>query len=202
MFSFAAFVFANFVALNLAADNYLIFSNYCEVSVWVGMSADYNGATTTWWDDGNPMLASGASQNLTLSDVITSIAVWGRTKCDFSTHENDVEYVCCATGDCGCRKVCTTGIKYGGTQAEITFGNPDNYDLSNIEGFHLPMTIKPIAPYTDTSGDLSCTTGGEPYESITDWAEKLLGGCQSYKKGENLVYSVANYDLSENLYKC
>jgi hypothetical protein len=83
---------------------------------------------------------------------------WGRTDCDSSGR--------CVTGDCGNRLECQgAGGAPPATLAEFRFdgwpGNLDYYDVSLVDGYNLPIQIKPINGYTKTSdGKYDCNTAG------------------------------------------
>lgn len=72
--------------------------------------------------------------------------VWGRTGCDFT--KSGPPY--CETGDCW-KEDCSSEPQLAGvppaTLAEMTLGgttNYDYYDISNVDGFNLPMQMVPV----------------------------------------------------------
>lgn len=77
--------------------------------------------------------------------------IWGRTGCDFDKTGNGT----CQTGDCGTSVNCTSAGSLPVTIAEFTLGdNIDYYDVSLVDGFNLPIVIKP------GGGKGNCSTAG------------------------------------------
>eukprot|EP01084_Bolivina_argentea_P128812 227616_1 len=208
-----AFVYIVSLASLTFASRKLVFKNYCEKTIWVGLSANWNKygnaneTYPTWWNEDGSIEANKTQTLIFPTDKVDSVSFWGRTQCNFDVDvphgANLSDFVCCALGDCECRKICQdkehpTGgtIRYAGTAGEINFNDIDNYDVANIEGFHIPMTMKPLSPYLNPSSkatNTSCKVAGEVYESIKDWETQILGACAHYSTGQNLVYSVANF---------
>lgn len=102
--------------------------------------------------------------------------MWGRTGCGGSR---------CETGDCGGGRLHCSGA--GGvppvTLAEITFdgaGNQDFYDISLVDGFNLPMSMRPRGGTTEgASGAYYCTSAG----CYTDINRICPSGMQLYGTG-------------------
>ena len=71
--------------------------------------------------------------------------IWARTGCS-----NDFDIFVCVTGDCGTGQV---GCNGAGASLPATFaellttaddGGRDMYNVSNVDGFNLPISITPI----------------------------------------------------------
>jgi hypothetical protein len=81
--------------------------------------------------------------------------VWGRYRCTATTSSPGGARFSCESGDCGTGQVGCNGA--GGappaTLAEFTLGGGgggggnklDFYDVSNVDGFNLPVEIEPAA---------------------------------------------------------
>lgn len=141
------------VLFTCRAEFYVDVVNNCDEAVWIGLNMECNGCTLPTLTD-NGKVDSDSQITITFEDdSVTSGVIWPRTRCDFSEHSGDGAYTCCALGDCSCEPVCQPdesikiGPGYGFSQAEFTFNGADgsdNYDISNINGFHLPITMRPI----------------------------------------------------------
>ncbi|OEL18824.1 Thaumatin-like protein 1a [Dichanthelium oligosanthes] len=89
------------------------------------------------------VLAPGASVSFPGVGATWSGRVWGRYRC---TTTSGARFTC-ESGDCGTGQVACNGA--GGappaTLAELTLGGgvKDFYDVSNVDGFNLPMQIEP-----------------------------------------------------------
>ena len=84
---------ANIVALNYATRK-LQLSNYCDESIWVVVSAQWDNNFSNWWTDesNNPTAELSIDTTQTLifpTDHVTSMAIWGRTRCNFSKPGTD-----------------------------------------------------------------------------------------------------------------
>ncbi|KAH9834846.1 thaumatin [Rhodofomes roseus] len=130
-----------FVA-SVAADRTFTVVNNCDYTVW---PAYFTGAGTsaptypTGWE-----AAAGTSVSFTVPGDWNSGRIWGRRDCDFSSSTDPS--TSCADGGCNggleCAKVGGTGVPPA-TVAEFTLGadGTDNYDVSLVDGFNIPMTI-------------------------------------------------------------
>ncbi|KAK7392507.1 hypothetical protein VNO78_20948 [Psophocarpus tetragonolobus] len=115
------------------------FTNNCEYTVWPG----------TLTGDQNPQLATtgfelgpGASNSVDLQSPWSG-RFWARTGCSNSNGRFS-----CITGDCASGQVeCNgAGAIPPATLAELTTapkGGQDFYDVSNVDGFNVPMSITP-----------------------------------------------------------
>jgi len=128
-------ILCQLLALSLA-KNFRSYSN-CPFPVWVGILGN----------SGKPAPANGGFRvdTWTYRDVDFpddwAGRFWGRTDCDENTGH-------CVTGDCGNKIECGGA---GGippvSLAEITltgWQNQDYYDISLVDGYNLPMQIKPV----------------------------------------------------------
>jgi hypothetical protein len=144
--------------------------NSCSYTVWPAIFTDLNVGTdkpsmpTGWeaasgnvttfnvpndWQSGYCFYRSCyplLSIELTIFSAYHS-RIWGRTDCDFSKPNASS----CATGGCNGGLLCD---EHGGTGvppvtvAEWTLGkngSPDNYDVSLVDGFNIPMSVVPTA---------------------------------------------------------
>lgn len=120
-------------------------SNKCNYKIWVGMFTDPSNNKVipkqpTGWE-----APPGHSTSFDVPDDWASGRIWGRTKCDFSKRGA----IACATGSCNggleCDKKTGTGVPPV-SLAELTLGRngqPDNYDVSFVDGFNIPMALIP-----------------------------------------------------------
>ncbi|MBA0562254.1 hypothetical protein Golob_007314 [Gossypium lobatum] len=66
--------------------------------------------------------------------------LWGRTGCSFDKNGNGT----CQTGSCGTSINCTSAGSLPVSIAEFTLGDDiDYYDVSLVDGFNLPIVVKP-----------------------------------------------------------
>ncbi|RAL44396.1 hypothetical protein DM860_011673 [Cuscuta australis] len=82
--------------------------------------------------------------------------IWGRTNCNFDASGRGG----CQTGDCGGLLQCTGWGKPPNTLAEFAlnqFNNLDFFDISNVDGFNIPMQFGPTNPGADKCHAISCT---------------------------------------------
>ncbi|CAF3747141.1 unnamed protein product [Rotaria sp. Silwood1] len=136
-----AIIFACVVSITLSARTFRI-TNNCDQKLWFGVQ-------------GQPLIYGGgfevnsrSSINLAVPDGWVSGRIWPRTGCRSVNGK-----LTCATGDCGA-PVNGFGVQCNGiggqppaTIAEFTldgWGGSDYYDLSNVDGHSIGMTIKPI----------------------------------------------------------
>ncbi|RCV10458.1 hypothetical protein SEVIR_2G120200v4 [Setaria viridis] len=124
------------------------FRNNCPETVWPATLTSSGPAFPTT----GFALAPGASVSFPGVGATWSGRVWGRHRCTTTTGAR----FSCESGDCGTGQVACGGA--GGappaTLAEFTLGggaNKDFYDVSNVDGFNLPVDIEPAA-----AGDGRC----------------------------------------------
>ncbi|KAL5725213.1 hypothetical protein ACHQM5_008381 [Ranunculus cassubicifolius] len=107
--------------------------NNCKDTVWPGITpGDY-------FDGGGFSLIPGQSKIFTAPLSWTG-RIWGRTGCSFNKSGQGK----CQTGNCGPSLKCSASAKPPATLAEFTLATLDFYDVSLVDGFNIPMSIKPI----------------------------------------------------------
>ncbi|XP_062178062.1 pathogenesis-related thaumatin-like protein 3.5 [Alnus glutinosa] len=117
--------------------------NNCKETIWPGVTPGEN------FNGGGFTLKPGQSIVFT-APVAWSGRIWGRTGCDFDKNGNGS----CETGACGTTFKCGASGKTPSTLAEFTLADPDFYDVSLVDGFNLPMAVKPI------NGKGNCSVAG------------------------------------------
>jgi len=121
--------------------------NNCKYTVWPAIFTDLNVGKSkpsqpTGWE-----AKAGSTVNFNVPDDWQSGRIWGRTGCDFKKSGPTA----CQTGGCNgglkCDEHTGTGVPPV-TVAEWTLGkngSPDNYDVSLVDGFNVPMSVVPTA---------------------------------------------------------
>lgn len=117
--------------------------NDCKETIWPAVTPGDS------FGGGGFVLKRGQSVVLT-APVGWSGRIWGRTGCKFDQNGNGT----CATGNCGTSLKCSASGEPPATLAEFTLANPDFYDVSLVDGFNLPMVVKPL------HGVGNCTVAG------------------------------------------
>ncbi|KAF9599913.1 hypothetical protein IFM89_001859 [Coptis chinensis] len=117
--------------------------NDCKETIWPGVIPGDN------FNGGGFQLKPGQSMIFN-APVSWSGRIWGRTGCNFDN--NGVGS--CQTGDCGPSLKCSGSGKPPSSLAEFTLASPDFYDVSLVDGFNLPLTVKAI------NGKGNCSTAG------------------------------------------
>ncbi|KAK3039176.1 hypothetical protein RJ639_026709 [Escallonia herrerae] len=117
--------------------------NSCKETIWpaVAPGESFNG--------GGFALKPGQSIVLT-APVAWSGRIWGRTGCNFNQNGQGK----CDTGNCGTSLKCTASGEPPASLAEFTLASPDFYDVSLVDGFNLPMSVKAV------NGRGNCSTAG------------------------------------------
>nr|WIL60103.1 nodulation protein [Melilotus officinalis] len=117
----------------------ITFMNKCPYTVWPGTltSAQKPQLSKTGFE-----LASGKSDSVDVPSPWEG-RFWGRTGCS-----NNAGKFSCATADCGSGQVACNGAGAvpPATLAELHVeanGGQDYYDISNVDGFNVPMSIAP-----------------------------------------------------------
>ncbi|KAL3814471.1 hypothetical protein ACJIZ3_015739 [Penstemon smallii] len=116
--------------------------NYCNETIWPGVTP-------------NNFSGGGFVLKPTESAVFTAPPawngrIWARTGCNFDKNGNGT----CQTGSCGAALQCTGPGQPPASIAEFTLGDTDYYDVSLVDGFNLPVIVKPI------SGRGNCSSAG------------------------------------------
>ncbi|KAJ1419956.1 Thaumatin family [Sesbania bispinosa] len=115
--------------------------NYCKETIWPGITGIKNFS--------GDALEPGTSTVHTAPGGWSG-RIWARTGCNFDKNGNGS----CQTGGCGSSINCTDPGSPPATLAEFTLGETDFYDVSLVDGFNLPITIKPV------NGSGNCSTAG------------------------------------------
>ncbi|EIM87365.1 Osmotin thaumatin-like protein [Stereum hirsutum FP-91666 SS1] len=119
--------------------------NACPFTIWPALFTDLTAGTavpsqaTGWQAD------SYTAVSFSVPDNWRAGRIWGRRDCDFSTNPGPNS---CLDGGCNGGLLCDphtgTGVPPA-TVAEFTLSNvagvPDNYDVSLVDGYNLPMRI-------------------------------------------------------------
>jgi Thaumatin family len=160
--------------------------NLCGDRVWVGtLGTDTSPTATTGWqlDRSNPCTSnnqctggqtcdtrSGRCQ-LVLSLPLGLSRLWPMTGCTFNASNqcaliNNVSYNCCATGGCTYGNNasgqgqwglnCVAGGEAPLTVAEFTLGATDFYDVSMVDGYNVPVEVRPASRPACPQGFADC----------------------------------------------
>ncbi|KAI3614834.1 thaumatin-like protein [Moniliophthora roreri] len=129
------------VASSAAARTFTV-KNNCNYPVWPAIFTDTNSPNcgtavpdqpTGWKAD------PGSSVNFNVPDNWKCGRIWGRAECDFSANPGPQS---CKTGGCAGGLECTGNYEKPASVAEWTFdGTNDNYDVSLVDGFNIPLEI-------------------------------------------------------------
>jgi hypothetical protein len=134
------------------------FVNNSGQTIWVGALGNFGRATP---NGGGWALANGASTTLNLPGDWGG-RFWGRTGCSF----DGAGHGHCDTGDCGGRLACGgLGGATPASLAEFTLqrdhpGWNDYFDVSFVDGFNVPMTVRPAGGATNAGDPYRCTDAG------------------------------------------
>ncbi|KAI0768096.1 Osmotin thaumatin-like protein [Trametes elegans] len=167
MTSFLAAVTLAVLAANASARTFTV-TNKCSFTVWPAIFTDLNvGSATpdqpTGWEQ-----AAGQTVSFNVPVNWQAGRIWGRRGCDFSTSTPGPTQ--CLDGGCNggleCDPHTGTGVPPA-TVAEFTLGingAPDNYDVSLVDGFNLPLRIdnNKNCPVGDCPVDLNANCLGDP----------------------------------------
>ncbi|KAI7988474.1 hypothetical protein LOK49_LG13G01258 [Camellia lanceoleosa] len=116
--------------------------NKCTYTVWAAASPG-----------GGMRLDPGQSWTVNVNPGTTQARIWGRTNCNFDANGNGQ----CQTGDCNGLLQCQGYGKAPNTLAEFALNQPNNLDfvdISNVDGFNIPMDFSPT---TAVCKSLRCT---------------------------------------------
>ncbi|OMO81843.1 Thaumatin [Corchorus capsularis] len=130
--------------------------NNCPYTIWPGILTGNNGAqlgANSGFD-----LAQQATKSVDVPATWIAGLIWARTGCSSNSGTFS-----CATANCGSGQVACNG--HGAappvTLAEFTLSaannaNQDTYDISNVDGFNLPLSISPQGGSGATCKTTSC----------------------------------------------
>ncbi|KAJ1422239.1 Thaumatin, conserved site [Sesbania bispinosa] len=143
------------LSISLTADGtQLIIVNNCKESVWPGILGNA----------GHPSLKDGGFHLASGEEVVLQVPkgwsgrIWGRQGCCFDEQTGRGS---CQTGDCAgllqCRGI---GGVPPATLVEMTFGTSQSplhfYDVSLVDGFNLPVSMRPVGGGDGGCGVASC----------------------------------------------
>ncbi|CAH9099976.1 unnamed protein product [Cuscuta epithymum] len=117
--------------------------NNCKETIWPAVTPGEN------FNGGGFTLKAGQSVVFT-APVAWSGRMWARTGCSFDKNGNGT----CETGSCGSTLKCGASGKTPVSLAEFTLASPDFYDVSLVDGFNVPVTVKPL------NGRGNCSVAG------------------------------------------
>ncbi|GAB4844868.1 hypothetical protein Ancab_038259 [Ancistrocladus abbreviatus] len=133
--------------------------NDCKETIWPAVTPGEN------FGGGGFALKRGQAIVYT-APVGWSGRIWARTGCNFDKNGNGT----CLTGACGTALQCKASGTPPATLAEFTLAERDFYDVSLVDGFNLPLAVKPI------NGVGNCSVAGCDYDlrknCPTELAEK------------------------------
>ncbi|KAI0710074.1 thaumatin-like protein [Earliella scabrosa] len=128
-----------------AAARQMTVVNNCAFTIWPALFTDLNVSPSspdqpTGWEQG-----AGQTVSFQVPNDWQAGRIWGRRDCDFS--QGPPGPTQCASGGCNggleCDPSTGTGVPPV-TLAEFTLGingQPDNYDVSVVDGYNLPIGI-------------------------------------------------------------
>ncbi|KAK1418302.1 hypothetical protein QVD17_27445 [Tagetes erecta] len=130
---------------NIFSDCSRIFTiiNDCDETIWPAITPGVN------FGGGGYALRPKESKVHT-APVNWSGRIWGRTNCNFDSNGNGT----CQTGRCGSSLQCTASGETPSTLAEFTLTTLEFYDVSLVDGFNLPMSVRPV------NGKGNCSVAG------------------------------------------
>ncbi|KAH9889413.1 thaumatin-like protein [Cubamyces lactineus] len=139
MKSFAAIV-ALALATTVSARTFTVY-NQCPFTIWPAIFTDLNVGTavpdqpTGWQQDAYQTVSFYVPDNWKAGRI------WARRDCNFDVNPGPNS---CLDGGCNggleCDPHTGTGVPPA-SLAEFTLGNPDNYDVSLVDGYNLPIRI-------------------------------------------------------------
>ncbi|MCG7203016.1 thaumatin family protein [Streptomyces arenae] len=142
--------------------------NRLHETIWPAIAADpHHPVEATGW-----VLRPGQSLSFAIPDH-WDVRLWARTGCSFDAHGDGT----CLSGGCGHFQCGSTWGEFPSTLAEFNlnaWNGMDFYDVSQVEGYNLPMWIN---SYGGTSKDKvdarGCTSAGCVKDTIATCPKKL-----------------------------
>lgn len=161
-------IFIIFCFLSVALAHEVRIRNNCQQTIWPGLLGNWGKETPL---SGGFQLNSGHQQSFFVGRGWAG-RVWGRTSCGSNGQ--------CETGNCGEIQCNGRSGEIPATLAEIKFDGDyglDFYDISNVDGFNLPISMRPISGYKLTSNTkYDCKTADCPKNinlyCPAEWAKK------------------------------
>ncbi|KAI4307308.1 hypothetical protein L6164_030512 [Bauhinia variegata] len=117
--------------------------NNCKETLWPAATPGDN------FNGGGFVLKPGQSMVFT-APVAWSGRIWARTGCKFDKNGNGS----CQTGACGTSLKCSASGNPPASLAEFTLAALDFYDVSLVDGFNVPIVLKPV------NGKGNCSIAG------------------------------------------
>lgn len=142
-FVFIIFLFSQGSWRNSEAARVFTITNHCKDTIWPAIIPGDS------FEGGGFKLKPGQSRVFN-APVGWSGRIWGRTGCNFDQNGNGT----CLTAACGTSLKCTGAGETPASLAEFTLANVDFYDVSLVDGFNIPIAVKPL------NGEGNCTTAG------------------------------------------
>lgn len=170
----------------LVESTNLTIINNCNDTIWPGIAPNNNisppdNTTTT---SGGFALKPGQSAVFSAPPGWNG-RIWGRTGCNFDKTGTGSK---CQTGDCGGTEKCISPGQPPASIAQFAFGETDYYDVSLVDGFNLPIVIKPL--------NKNCSTAGCDSDLKTNCPSELAvgGGSNGQTIACNSACNVFNTD--------
>nr|XP_018903503.1 PREDICTED: thaumatin-like protein 1b [Bemisia tabaci] len=184
------------VLANVSTAVRITVKNNCRWPLWPATQTGGGGAqlSTTGF-----MLGPGASRDLEVPSKWTAGRIWARTQCDHPSGR-------CVTGDCGSGAGNCNGRTGAppATLAEFTLNDngKDWYDVSNVDGSNVPMSISPQGGsgpkcrHIDCKFDMNRACPNELAVRTPDGVVGCKSGCEAFRKPE-LCCSGDNHNTRE-----
>ncbi|MER7186250.1 thaumatin family protein [Streptomyces hyaluromycini] len=142
--------------------------NRLDQTIWPAIAADpKHPVEATGW-----VLRPGASLSFTIPDH-WDVRLWARTGCSFDAAGDGT----CLSGGCGHFQCGSTWGEFPSTLAEFNlnaWNGMDFYDVSQVEGYNLPMWINSYGgTSTDKVDSNGCTAAGCVKDTIATCPKKL-----------------------------
>ncbi|KAM6554362.1 hypothetical protein CsatB_015124 [Cannabis sativa] len=154
--------------------------NYCKEVIWPAMTNSNN-----FTGGGIPPLKPGQSTVYTAPPQWSG-RIWARTGCNFDKDGNGK----CQTGSCGTLLNCTGPSTPPASIAEFNLNETmDYYDVSLVDGFNLPIVVKPSNGTGNCSsvgceGDLRQSCPAELRDEATGKVVACRSACDVFERDE------------------
>lgn len=166
-----------------AESTNLTIVNNCKETIWPGIAPNNNVPDNSSNIGGGFTLKPGQSAVFSAPPGWNG-RIWGRTGCGFDKNGNGT----CQTGDCGGTIKCSSPGQPPASIAQFAFGQTDFYDVSLVEGFNLPIVIKPL------SGKGNCSSAGCDSDLKTNCPKELVVNPKGTTIACNSACNVYNTD--------
>ncbi|GAA5865903.1 hypothetical protein JCM1840_006295 [Sporobolomyces johnsonii] len=160
---------------SVAADRTFTVTNACSYTIWPALFTSGGTAPTqaTGW-----AAPAGSSVSFTVNLEVENWngRIWGRTDCSF---DGSTLPTTCSTGGCNGGLECATSGGTGvppATLAEFNLNDSsDWYDISNVDGFNLPLSITNNVGCTEPSCSTDIDDICPPALAVTNSASDVVG---------------------------